>query len=231
MAGRAQINEYGWFHLAANPNWKPVSTLDSSGKGYMHSLHYLLPLLRRGVKTGNKDMIDRFYFLIHDWFKDNKPGGPTSRYAWGPPIYEGFRSLVLVCAAAGPRGNAPWLLKALKQNGEMAARADRYEGINNASLHQSMGLYAIGVAHRPAGLAPARDRADPRARRAAHARGRLGRGRRAQLRHQQLPVVQPGRRADAPGRRPGAAGAVPGRRDPRLHRARHPPGRPGRGAR
>jgi hypothetical protein len=31
MAGRAQINEYGWFHLAANPNWKPVSTLDSSG--------------------------------------------------------------------------------------------------------------------------------------------------------------------------------------------------------
>ena len=56
---------------------------------------------------------------------DNKPGGPTSRYAWGPPIYEGFRSLVLVCAAAGPRGNAPWLLKALKQNGEMAARARR----------------------------------------------------------------------------------------------------------
>ena len=146
MAGRAQINEYGWFHLAANPSWKPVSTLDSSGKGYMHSLHYLLPLLRRGVKTGNKAMIDRFYFLVHDWFKDNKPGGPTSRYAWGPPIYEGFRSLVLVCAAAGPRGNAPWLLKALKQNGEMAARADRYEGINNASLHQSMGLYAIGVA-------------------------------------------------------------------------------------
>ena len=208
-----------------------MSTLDSSGKGYMHSLHYLLPLLRRGVKTGNKDMIDRFYFLIHDWFKDNKPGGPTSRYAWGPPIYEGFRSLVLVCAAAGPRGDAPWLLKALKQNGEMAARADRYEGINNASLHQSMGLYAIGVAiGRPAWrrLAIARIAG---ARRATRARGRLGRGGRAQLRHQQLPVVQPGRRADAPGRRPGAAGALPGRRDPRLHRARHPPGRPGRGAR
>ena len=87
----------------------------------MHSLHYLLPLLRRGVNARDKAMIDRFYFLVHDWFNDNKPGGPTSRYAWGPPIYEGFRSLVLVCAAAGPRGNAPWLLKALKQNGEMAA--------------------------------------------------------------------------------------------------------------
>jgi hypothetical protein len=145
MTGRAQINEYGWFHLAADPKWKPVSTLDSSGKGYMHSLHYLLPLLRTGVKTGDTAMIDRFYFLLHDWFKNNKPGGASSRYAWGPPIYEGFRSLVLVCAAAGPRGQAPWLLKALKQNGEMAARADRYEGINNASLHQQMGLYAIAV--------------------------------------------------------------------------------------
>ena len=162
MAGRAQINEYGWFHLAANPSWKPVSTLDSSGKGYMHSLHYLLPLLRRGVVTHNQAMIDRFYFLVHDWFKDNKPGGPTSRYAWGPPIYEGFRSLVLVCAAAGPKGDAPWLMKALVQNGTMAANPRRYEGINNASLHQSMGLYAIAVTiGRPAWrrLAIARERA------------------------------------------------------------------------
>ena len=159
MTGHASLNEYGSFHLAANPSWKPVSTLDSSGKGYMHSLHYLLPLLRRGVKTGNKDFIDRFYFLIHDWYRDNKPGGPTSRYAWGPPIYEGFRSLVLVCAAAGPRGTAPWLAKALKKQGEMAASSARYEGVNNASLHQQMGLYAVAVTlGRPAWRILARQR-------------------------------------------------------------------------
>jgi hypothetical protein len=146
MAGRAELGDFGWFHLAKNPNWRPVSTLDSSGNGHMHSLHYLLPLLRAGVRTGNTAMIDRFYFLLHDWFRDNKPGGPTSRLAWGPPIYEGFRSIVLLCAAAGPRGNSPWVLKALQQNGAMAARSDRYEGVNNASLHQQMGLYAIAVA-------------------------------------------------------------------------------------
>ena len=113
----------------------------------MHSLHYLLPLLRRGVKTGNKEFIERFYFLLHDWYRDphNKPGGANSRYAWGPPIYEGFRSLVFVCAAAGPRGTAPWLAKALKKQGEMAASSARYEGVNNASLHQQMGLYAVAV--------------------------------------------------------------------------------------
>ncbi len=172
MAGRAQINEYGWFHLAANPSWKPVSTLDSSGKGYMHSLHYLLPLLRRGVKTGNKDFIDRFYFLIHDWYRDNKPGGASSRYAWGPPIYEGFRSLVLVCAAAGPRGTAPWLARALKKQGEMAASSARYEGINNASLHQQMGLYAVAVTlGRPAWRRLAKQRIDTLAARLIHEDG------------------------------------------------------------
>ena len=146
MAGRADLGEYGWFHLAQDPKWRPVSTLDSSGKGHMHSLHYLLPLLRRGVKEHNKAYLDRFYFLIHDWVRDNKPGGRSSRYAWGPPIYEGFRSLVLVCAAAGPRGQQPWLRRALKLHGQMLADPGRYEGVNNASLHQSMGLYAIGVA-------------------------------------------------------------------------------------
>jgi hypothetical protein len=146
MAGRADLGVYGWFRLTKNPRWKPVSTLDSSGKGHMHSLHYLLPLLRRGVKAGDKAMVDRFYSVVRDWVRDNKPGGRTSRYAWGPPIYEGFRAQVLVCAAAGPKGQKKWLRRALKKHGEMMADYRRYEGVNNASLHQSMGLYAIGVA-------------------------------------------------------------------------------------
>ncbi len=172
MTGRADLNEYGSFRLAKNPKWRPVSTLDSSGKGHMHSLHYLLPLLRRGVKTGNKDFLDRFYFLLHDWYRDNKPGGPSSRYAWGPPIYEGFRSLVMVCAAAGPRGRAPWLARALKRQGEMAASWGRYEGVNNASLHQQMGLYAVAVTlGKPAWRTLARDRIGTLAARLIHEDG------------------------------------------------------------
>ncbi|MGZ4608852.1 MAG: heparinase II/III domain-containing protein [Actinomycetes bacterium] len=145
MAGRVSLGQYGSFHLAKNPSWKPVSTLDSSGKGHMHSLHYLLPLLRYGVRTGNKPMVDRFYAVLKDWVHDNPPSASTRRYAWGPPIYEGFRALVLVCAAAGPHGQAPWLLKALALHGKMMSDPRRYEGVNNASLHQAMGLYAIGA--------------------------------------------------------------------------------------
>ncbi len=172
MTGHASLGEYGHFRLTKNPKWKPVGTLDSSGKGHMHSLHYLLPLLRRGVKTGNKDFIDRFYFLLHDWYRDNKPGGSSSRYAWGPPIYEGFRSLVMVCAAAGPRGKAPWLARAMKQQGTMAASWARYEGVNNASLHQQMGLYAIAVTlGRPAWRTLARQRIAALAARLIHEDG------------------------------------------------------------
>jgi hypothetical protein len=144
MSGRADLDEYGWFRLAADPSWKPVATLDSSGRGHMHSLHYLLPLLRYGVRTGDTAMVDRFYFLIRDWLRDNPPGGATSRYAWGPPIYEGFRAQVLVCAAAGPRGGQQWLLRGLVRHGQVMSDPRRYEGVNNASLHQSMGLYALG---------------------------------------------------------------------------------------
>lgn len=144
MSGRVDLEQYGSFHLAKNPSWRPVSSLDSSGNGHMHSLHYLLPLLRRGVRTGDTAMVDRFYTLLRDWVKDNGPGAASARYAWGPPIYEGFRALVLVCAAAGPRGQAPWLLRALALHGRMMSDQSRYEGVNNASLHQSMGLYALG---------------------------------------------------------------------------------------
>jgi hypothetical protein len=151
MDGRADLDEYGWFRLKRNPAWRPVSTLDSSGNGHMHSLHYLMPLLRYGQRTGNQAMVSRFYELVRDWVRDNPPGAATSRYAWGPPIYEGFRSLVLVCAAAKSRTNRPWLRRALVRHGRMMASAGRYEGVNNASLHQSMGLYAIGEAiRRPA---------------------------------------------------------------------------------
>src|SRR4051812_6537304 len=117
MAGRAELGNYGWFPLAKNVSWRPYSTLDSSGKGHMHSLDWLLPLLREGVRTGNSAVVNRFYAVLKDWVADNGPGASSARYAWGPPIYEGFRAVSLTCAAAGPNGRQPWLIKALELHG------------------------------------------------------------------------------------------------------------------
>ena len=143
MQGKVTIGHYGTFRLATNPTWRAVSTLDSSGNDHLHSLFWLLPVLREGVRTHNSAMIRRFYAVLGDWVKDNPPTGRTRAYAWGGPIQEGYRALVLTCAAAGPFGNAPWLVAAMKQHVSWLANSRHYEGTNNASLHASMGLYAL----------------------------------------------------------------------------------------
>ena len=176
-------------------------------------------------------MLDRFYFLLHDWVRDNKPGAASSRYAWGPPIYEGFRAQVLVCAVAGPRGQQQWLLKALKKHGEMMADWGRYEGINNASLHQSMGLYAIGATlGRPAWrqLAIARERT--LALRLIHDDGSDEEGALSYAVNNYRWFRQAAERLRQAGD-PVPAELLRTERIPRLHRGRHPAGRQGRGAR
>ncbi len=144
LAGRVNLGRYGSFTLTANPSWRSVRTLDSSGNGHMHSLHYLLPLLRDGVRRNDHAMVARFYALLADWVKDN-PARPNGA-AWNVEIVEGYRALTLVCAAAGPQGQAPWLRAALVAHAAWFLKPGNYDGVNNASLHQSMGLLAIGAA-------------------------------------------------------------------------------------
>ncbi|MGN6687806.1 MAG: heparinase II/III domain-containing protein [Actinomycetales bacterium] len=145
MAGHVDLGKYGTFTLAADPNWLPVSTLDSSGDAYINSLHYLLPLLREGVRTGNTAMVNRFYWLLWDWLRDSPPSSTGGGRGWTNSIYEGYRALVLTCAAAGPRGNEVWLRNGLALHLKELDLASRYEGANNAALHQQMGLLAIAA--------------------------------------------------------------------------------------
>jgi hypothetical protein len=146
MQGRVNLGRYGSFTLAANPTWRPVSTLDSSGDSYMHALYYLLPLLREGVRTNNTAMLVRFYTVLADWIKDNPATGPTRSLAWNLPMVVGYRALALTCAAAVPGNATVWLRQALYSTGAWLAWPANYDGSNNASLHQSMGLLAIGAA-------------------------------------------------------------------------------------
>ncbi|WP_121192624.1 heparinase II/III domain-containing protein [Motilibacter peucedani] len=148
MHGRVVIGHYGSFRLTKDPSWRPVRTLDSSGNDHMHSLFWLLPLLREGVRRHNKAMVDRFYAVLADWVEDNPPGGRTQAHAWGDPIQQGYRALVLTCAAAGPFGTAPWLVASMKQHVAYLSSARHYQGSNNASLHQQMGVYALSAALR-----------------------------------------------------------------------------------
>lgn len=143
MKGRARVTSFGTFKLTKNPSWRYTSALDRSGNGLMHALHWALPLLRHGLKTGNQKMVKRFYALVHDWIKDNPPRKPRQSGAYGQ-IESGFRMLSLSCALAGPATKRKVIVKALKQQATTAVK--RWGNVNNVSFLQAGGIYAAGCA-------------------------------------------------------------------------------------
>lgn len=147
MSGRVAIEKYGTVVIPQNPTWRPQSGLDSSGDAHMSSLHYLVPLLREGVRTGNQDMINRFYVLIRDWSLNNRLGmkNPPNSAAW-QPIYTGYRMQVLGCALAGPRGNELWLRQLAAVHANFVTTYRSSLASNNTGIQLGMGQYAIGCA-------------------------------------------------------------------------------------
>lgn len=147
MNGRVAIEKYGTVVIPQNPSWRPQSGLDSSGDAHMSSLHYLVPLLREGVRTGNQDMINRFYVLIRDWSLNNRLGmkNPPNRAAW-QPIYTGYRMQVIGCALAGPRGNELWLRQLAAVHANYVTTYRSSLASNNTGIQLAMGQYALGCA-------------------------------------------------------------------------------------
>ncbi|GAA4349784.1 hypothetical protein GCM10023145_11860 [Angustibacter luteus] len=145
MAGRVPIEKYGTVLIPRNPTWRPQAGLDSSGDGHMNSLHYLVPLLREGVRTGNRAMVDRFYGLLRDWGTDNRltlkkrPNG----YGW-QPIYTGYRMQVIGCALAGPRGREPWLRRLAAVHANYVTTYTSTLASNNTGIQLAMGQYVLG---------------------------------------------------------------------------------------
>ena len=158
-------------------------------------------------------------------------GRPDQPLRLGPADLRGLPVPGARLRRGGPQGR-----RAVVDEG---ARPERHDGGQPPALrgHQQRLAAPVDGAvrdrgdHRAAGLAAARDRPGAGPRGAPRPRGRLRRGGGAQLRDQQLPVVQPGGGADAPCRRPGSCRAVPGRRDAGVHRPCDPARRPRRSAR
>jgi hypothetical protein len=152
MAGKVAIEKYGTVIIPQNPTWRPQSGLDSSGDAHMTSLHYLMPLLREGVRTGNQDMINRFYVLIRDWSLNNRLGmkNPPNSAAW-QPIYTGFRMQVIGCALAGPRGNELWLRQLAAVHANYVTTYRSSLASNNTGIQLAMGQYVLGCSMSNAG--------------------------------------------------------------------------------
>jgi hypothetical protein len=156
MAGRVDLGMYGWFRLPAQPTWKPAATLDSSGDAHMNGLHWAIPLLYRGLATGNRGMVDRFYGILASWWATFPPERPRTALQ-DQAIVAGERVWTLTCAsemaAAAGQDPAPWAGIAQAEAQRLLDRFAVVPGTNNTSLYaQSAALAATCRAGDAAGV-------------------------------------------------------------------------------
>jgi hypothetical protein len=129
----ADLGQYGYYRLSANPNWKPQSTLDSSGNTHVNGLYWAAPLLYTGARRGDVPMVNRFFGLIDDWLKDHRKK-KTRTWSVTQPIIAGERLWTLTCAADVSDGAR--FVKATRK--EATRQVDTFKigsGTNNTGLH------------------------------------------------------------------------------------------------
>jgi hypothetical protein len=127
------LGQYGTYRLSANPNWKPQSTLDSSGNTHVNGLYWAVPLLYTGARRGDEAMVQRFFDLIGDWLKDHRKK-KTRTWSVTQPIIAGERLWTLTCAADISDGAR--FAKATRK--EAVRQVDTFRigsGTNNTGLH------------------------------------------------------------------------------------------------
>jgi hypothetical protein len=127
------LGQYGFYRLTANPNWKPQSTLDSSGNTHVNGLHWAVPLLYVGARRGDPVMVQRFFDLVDDWLKDHRKK-KTRTWSVTQPIIAGERLWTLTCGADISGGRT--LLKATRKEAKTQIKNFKIgTGTNNTGLH------------------------------------------------------------------------------------------------
>lgn len=143
MAGRMTITPYGPWTMPDDPDWTEDPFANSNWVFQYHSLHWLDPLRRVGLATGNEAMIERYAALVRDWVEDNPVDAPRTRFSWYD-MADGFRAIGLVCLAATYAKEPDWLRAAVDTHAQMLSDPTRYASNGNHGLYQNLGLLALG---------------------------------------------------------------------------------------
>ncbi len=129
----ANLGQYGYYRLSANPDWKPQNTLDSSGNTHINGLYWTVPLLYTGARRGDTPMVDRFFSLIGDWLSKHKKK-KTRTWSVTQPIVAGERLWTLTCAADISDGAR--FVKATRKEANTQIKGFKIGGgTNNTGIH------------------------------------------------------------------------------------------------
>jgi hypothetical protein len=128
--------------LPTDPTWAENPLHETNWVRQYQSLRFTLALLRAWQVTGESGYLDRFLFLLRDWYRDNPRSKPASDSSW-EDMPTGLRAIVYACAAdLVPM--QPWLHDALVLHGRILADPSFYARPYNHALNQDIGLLEVG---------------------------------------------------------------------------------------
>ena len=127
--------------LPNNPDWGENPLESNNWLFQYHTLRWSRSLLVGWQETGDEALLDRFRFLLSDWYADNPPDAPPSDFSWNDHS-TAFRAMTYACASEF--FDESWMQDALILHGETLADPDFYVKRGNHAFNQSLGLLAIG---------------------------------------------------------------------------------------
>jgi hypothetical protein len=129
----ANLGQYGYYRLSADPDWKPQSTLDSSGNTHVNGLYWAVPLLYTGARRGDVPMVERFFDLIDNWLGKHKKK-KSRTWSVTQPIIAGERLWTLTCASDISDGAR--FVKATRKEANTQIKGFKLGGgTNNTAIH------------------------------------------------------------------------------------------------
>lgn len=142
LKGDLTLNPHSPQSIGPSFAWDADPLQDANWRFQYHCLVWLDRLREASVQEDSLPGRELYERLIKSWIHDNPIESPASDYSWFD-MAVGMRAIVLLKAVEyfGPQS---WLVDTIRVHGEHLADPANYEGKGNHSLHQDMGLLAIG---------------------------------------------------------------------------------------
>jgi heparinase II/III-like protein len=142
LANRYTLASFPTFTLPRDPRWNENPAHDPNWEFNFHSLRFAEELWRAWDATHDRRYLNRYEFVLRDWYRDNQRNDPPSRFSWNDHS-TAWRGIVYACALRRLPGR-PWLRAAALLHGRTLADPAFYKKHGNHALNQSIGLLELG---------------------------------------------------------------------------------------
>lgn len=142
LEGKLTLSPHSAQSIGPAFTWDADPLEDANWRFQYHCLVWVDRLREASMLEDSSLGFHLYERLLKSWIQENPVDSPASDYSWFD-MAVGMRAIVFL-KALEHFGPEPWLIDAIQLHGEHLADPNNYEGKGNHSLHQDMGLLAVG---------------------------------------------------------------------------------------